>query len=150
MAVGGRKPKPRTLKLIEGNPGKKKIKPEVKPKPVMPEQPSWLSSEAGQVWADLAPKLSRLGLLTEVDGYTLAMCCTHYALAVKAAKQLRRQTMAKDERGLPRKHPAHQLLRDHSAAYRAYMAEFGLSPSARTRISIAEPDADDTMGGILD
>jgi len=41
-----------------------------------------------------------------------------------------------DERGLPRKHPLLQVLRDNSTAFRMYAAEFGLTPSSRSRLQI--------------
>jgi len=75
--------------------------------------------------------------LTAVDGPAFAMTLLHYALAVEAAKRIDKEGITTvDERGLPRKHPLHQVLRDHSTSFRAYLAEFGLSPSSRVRLAL--------------
>lgn len=145
MATPGRKPKPGALKALAGNPGKRKVnKAEPKPKPVAPGPPAWLDKEAKELWREFSPELERLGLLTLIDAPAFAMMLTHYILAVKASRLLKRDgIMTKDENGLARKHPAHQILRDHAAAFRGFAAEFGLTPSARTRLSMPEPEDDD-------
>jgi P27 family predicted phage terminase small subunit len=138
MAVRGRKPKPTHLKVLSGNPGRRPLpESEPKPQPVAPPCPDWLPEEARAKWDELAPELERLGLLTAVDGPAFAMTLLHYALAVEAAKRIDKEGITTvDERGLPRKHPLHQVLRDHSTSFRAYLAEFGLSPSSRVRLAL--------------
>lgn len=145
MAAPGRKPKPTGMKVLAGNPGKRKLpKSEPKPKPVAPGPPAWLDKEAKELWKEFAPELERLGLLTLVDAPSFAMMLTHYIMAVKASRLIKRDgIMTKDENGLARKHPAHQIMRDHATAFRGFAAEFGLTPSARARLSIAEPENDD-------
>lgn len=138
MAVRGRKPKPTHLKVLSGNPGRRPLsESEPKPQPVAPPCPRWLPKDAKAKWKELAPELERLGLLTAVDGPAFAMTLLHYAIAVEAAKRINAEGItAVDERGLPRKHPLHQVLRDHSTSFRAYLAEFGLSPSSRVRLAL--------------
>jgi P27 family predicted phage terminase small subunit len=156
MSLPGRKPDPNALKLIKGNPGRRPIKPSPQPTPVAPEPPSWLDAEARKKWKELAPELEKVGLLTAVDGATFAMMLVHYSLAVEAVRELKRirrelrkdgkkqhPLLATDEMKMPRKHPLHQILRDHSSAFKAYMPEFGLSPSSRSRLSIQEPEGEE-------
>ena len=73
--MAGRPRKPTALKLLQGNPGKRKLpKGEVQPK-VGCEPPPWLNVKARVQWARLAPRLIELGLLTEIDGDAFAAIC---------------------------------------------------------------------------
>ena len=110
--------------------------------------PRGMHPVARRFWHDHAPKLERLGILTEVDGPAFAMMATHWAIAFDAARLIRDEgIVAVDENGAPRKHPMLQVLRDNSTAFRQYAAEFGLTPSARTRLDIQEPEANDGYFG---
>ncbi|MGE5553308.1 MAG: phage terminase small subunit P27 family [Betaproteobacteria bacterium] len=141
----GRKPKPSHLKVIAGNPGKRAVnEEEPKPQPVPPKCPSWLPPAGKRKWKELAPKLDKLGLLTEVDGEAFAMLCLHWANGIEAAKILRRDgLLVTRKRGGVVKNPANQILRENSAAFRAYAALFGLSPADRGRIHVPEGADDD-------
>src|SRR5438477_525461 len=65
----GRKPSPTQLKLVRGNPGKRPIRAAGEPKPghTLPEAPVHLSARAKAAWGQIAPILSRMGVLTEAD-----------------------------------------------------------------------------------
>ena len=144
VLMQGRKPKPTKLKLLHGDHPCRVNKNEPKPKPIASRCPTWLHPTAKKKWRELAPKLERLGLLTEIDGEALELLVTHYAIAVEAASILKKEGIfARDSRDLPAKHPAAQIFRDHSAAYRSYMTEFGLSPSSRSRLDLPKPDDDE-------
>lgn len=140
MGRRGPRPKPTKLKVLSGTARPEDLRRnEPKPAPIAPKRPTWLPDEAKKKWKELAPELEKLGLLTVVDGPAFAMMLEHWALAVEAAKVIKKEgTMTVDERGLPRKHPLAQVLRDHSAAFKGYMAEFGLSPASRTRLDLPE------------
>jgi len=152
----GRKPEPAALTLIKGNPSKKPLKSCPQPTPIAPKIPPWLPTEAKKRWKEIGPELERLGLLTVVDGLAFSMMLNHYSLAVEAAREIKRirrelrkegkkqhPLITKDERGLYRKHPLHQILCDHSETFKSYMPEFGLTPSSRSRLSIPEPEGAD-------
>lgn len=151
MPRGGHNRKPTVLKLLSGAARPDRIKNEPRPRSLAPPCPRWLPPAAKRAWRDLAPRLERLGVLTEVDGPAFAMMVTHYALAAEAAKVLREEGLlvsdpehkAADGSVPKRKHPALQILRDHSAAFRAYAAAFGLTPADRGRISVPAPDEPD-------
>lgn len=151
MAVRGRKPTPTPLKVLRGNPGKRALNArEPKPRPILGEPPAFLDPEAKRLWEELAPKLERLAVGTEIDAPSFAMACTHYVLAVKAARILKREGLSdRDERGLARKHPMTQVLRDNSAAWLRYAEQFGLTPSARSRLTVPQPDNPDEFEEFL-
>ena len=51
MALKGRKPKPTAIKILEGNPRKRKLNTkEPRPKKIAPKCPVWLDVEAKREW----------------------------------------------------------------------------------------------------
>lgn len=63
----------------------------------------------------------------------------HYAFAVQAAKELREiGSLTVEGREGPKKHPLLQALRDNSQMFKSYATEFGMTPSARTRLQLPE------------
>lgn len=152
MARAGRKPKPTAVKELEGNPGGRPLNDqEPRPAPAdIDHVPYKLLPKARRFWRDHASRLDALGLLTEVDLPAFQMMATHYAVAVQAAEVIRDDgILTEDEHGLQRKHPALQVLRDHSAAFRTYAAEFGMTPSSRTRVRAEVPEEQMSLADAL-
>lgn len=152
MAKTGPKPKPTALKVLMGNPGKRPLpQNEPKPKPVAPKMPDWLDREAKREWRRVAPELERLGLLTVVDGAALAAYCQAYSQFVAATKELKAHQGEHGSllitqvsyTGVENKkpHPAIKVANEAAQLVARYAAEFGLTPSARTRIQLpGQPD----------
>jgi len=141
---GGHNRKPTRLKVLEGTARADRLRNEPQPRPIRPKRPRWLPREARRFWDELAPKLEKLGVLCETDGPAFALCAVHYAIAVEAAKVLKDQGVIvadpehpAGEKPAVRKHPLLSVLRDHSAAFRAYSSLFGLSPADRGRLNIS-------------
>ena len=85
----GRKPKPTAVKLMDGNPGKRRINgAEPKPPRSLPDCPAHLSAEAKAEWHRLAKSLNGIGLLTQVDRATMAGYCQCYGRWVEAELKL--------------------------------------------------------------
>jgi phage terminase small subunit len=76
----GPPPIPTRLKLLRGNPGHQKLN-RAEPQPPSakkcPEPPEGLAGDAREAWLYQAPRLHRIGLLTEVDTIALEI----YAVA---------------------------------------------------------------------
>ena len=109
----GRKPRPTHLKVVEGNPGRRPLnKREPKPRGSA-VKPGFLSERARVAWDAHAPELTRLGLLTSVDGVMFAVWC---------------ELVAEFERG-PADMPSSRI-----SQMRALASSFGLDPSARARL----------------
>ena len=85
--MAGRRPKPRLLKLITGNPGKRPLRPD-EPEPIVgwPDKPP-LSRVASAEWDRLARLLESEQRLTTADSSML----TGAALAWEAITRLRRK-----------------------------------------------------------
>jgi P27 family predicted phage terminase small subunit len=145
----GRKPKPTALKLIEGNAGKRKIDSanEMQPELGAPEPPAWLPAEALAEWDRIVPELEATGVLSKIDGAALAACCVCWARFVEAEDEIKENgiILVQIERELADgkilisraiKNPAVQISHAAQAQYRAWCSEFGLSPSARTRVKV--------------
>lgn len=119
----------------------------LRPAPLKPKKPEWLSTYAAECWDLHAPELERLALLTKIDAGSFALACETYALARYALEDLRRRTTSGevDKRtkkltttevdrvhgGMLKKHPSVAVFVSAQAAYLRWCVEFGLTPSAR-------------------
>lgn len=146
----GRKKKPTNIKLIEGNPGQRPLpKNEPKPAPKAPKRPAWLTGEGRKVWERVAPELERLGLLTLVDGESLAAACQSWKTYVDCQRYLKKHGMtytyinkfgAENEVERPQVKIAQKALDQ----FKSFCTEFGLTPASRARIEVKpeEPEQD--------
>lgn len=114
----------------------------------MPEPPRHLSDEAKEEWTRVVESLFNCGILTDLDRAALAAYCQAYGRWVQAEDALARFA-AKDAatRGIMMKTQSGNAIQNPlvGAANKAmsdmvrYAAEFGMTPSSRTRIK-AEAD----------
>jgi len=143
----GRKPKPTAKKRLEGNPGKRKLnKREPKPRISTNITPAQIDAGA-KAFTDLyLPQLHEMQILTDADLAAFELMSVHYAMAWRAAEIVQSQgVILKDKFGQLHKHPALQILRDNSAMFKAYAVEFGMTPSARSRIQVPLPNEPDRL-----
>ena len=143
MGARGPAPKPTALKLLEGNPGKQKLnrgEPMPDSPATIPKPPKRLLPEAKKEWKRLAPAMVALGLLTEVD--TSAFAAADKAiLEMGAAGPIE---MQKAPSGYMQQHPLLSLRKQYYETWRKGLADFGLTPASRARISL-----EDTGGGTV-
>jgi P27 family predicted phage terminase small subunit len=155
-----RPPKPTALKLIQGNPGKRATGKQ-EPDPTYLADltpPGWLSDAAAQVWEEVAPRLARNKLLTEVDVEALAMGCTAMAQYRLAAARVGDQAVKgkpmqdaegnvvldKDDKPVMAGEHINPWAMVQSMTFKQAMvvfAQFGMTPQARTRIAL-QPQGD--------
>jgi P27 family predicted phage terminase small subunit len=137
--MAGRKPKPTALKLLGGNAGKRKP-PAREPKPTkgVPPCPAHLSPRAKAAWKRVGPELERMGVLTVADGMALELLVAAYAEYRDARETVAREGATYEsltQNGMMiRAHPSVAIASDAWRRVRAMLAEFGLTPSARTRV----------------
>jgi P27 family predicted phage terminase small subunit len=137
--VRGRKPTPTHLKLLYGNPGKRPLNPD-EPKPGVkpPTCPSHLSPPAKAEWKRLASQLTLLQILTELDRAALAGYCQAYGRWVEAENKLRETPMLiKLPSGYVQQNPWLTIANKQLELMHKYLTEFGLSPVARSRVSLS-------------
>lgn len=148
----GRKPKPTHLKIVIGNPGRRPLKedaiqPEVRDEP--PAAPAFLKGEARAEWKRLAPALCTLGLLSILDMGAFASYCLAFGRLVQTEKLLanlaqqdasgRDAILIKTKTGGVAINPAIWLARASASDVVRYAAEFGFTPSSRSRITATGP-----------
>lgn len=152
--MAGRKPKPTNLKLIQGNPGKRKL-PEHEPTPDVadPEYPApeHLSEFAKAHWGAVCRMLSEANVLTVMDLDALAMYCDAYARWVEANEKIRvTGTVVKaPTSGYPMQSPYLSVANKAFEQMRAILTEFGMTPSSRTRVKTVSKAKDDPLDKYL-
>ena len=154
MAPRGPKPKPTRLKLLSGTARKHRLtagEPTVAAS--VPDAPAHLTDAALTEWRRVTDEMAQTGLLTALDRGALAAYAQAYGRWVAAETALARMA-ARDAvtEGLIIRTKAGNAIQNPlvGAANKAmadmvrYAAEFGLTPSARTRVSATSAsDADD-------
>jgi len=135
----GRKPQPTALRILRGNPGRRPLPPdEPAPAPLDAGEaaPDWLADDARAEWARLVPLLTRCGVLTETDRSALTAYCDAWGTWKEASTQIRRFGMVlktKDGK-LPVVSPYVRIAHDSLTQMRAFLIEFGMTPSSRVRV----------------
>ena len=149
--MAGRPRKPTALKLVEGNRGKRAISKQ-EPDPTYLQDltpPEWMPEAAKAVWNEMAPAAQAAKLLTEVDVPAFSMGCVaiaDYRRAVaKAGDSDVKCKMVQDDEGRPVAAGEHlnPWAMVKSMAFKQAMAvfdKFGMTPQARTRISLQPQD----------
>ena len=153
MGARGPAAKPPELKVLEGNRGGRAIdltsmfRPEVG----APPMPRDLSRDGKKAWKRLVPELLRYNLLSKVDADSLEDLCETIGLI----KVLRRSINASQElllsrnedpagaieectpKGMRIQSPTYQALNREREKLRSWLAEFGLTPAQRARVTTA-------------
>ena len=152
MAQRGRKPKPTALKMLEGNPGGRPLNKEPKPEKKAPRCPSWLEDEAKKEWKRMAKVLENMGLLTEMDMAAFAGYCQAYARWKEAEEFLTQHgSMVRTPNGYLQQVPQVSIAQTNMKIMLKFCEQFGLTPSARSRIVGGENgDEDDEMEKLLE
>ena len=153
MATRGRKPTPTALKLLEGNPGKRKLNDkEPRPEKKAPSCPKWLEPEAKREWRRLAKKLELMGVLTEVDMTAFAGYCQAYARWKEAEEFITQHgTIVKTPSGYWQTVPQVSIAQTYLKIMNRLAEQLGLTPSARSRIvaDAGKHDSGDEMEALL-
>jgi len=135
----GRRPQPTALKVLRGNPGKRKPNPH---EPVPPAgevtTPRTLSQGARRVWAELAPIALAMRTLTTADVRAFATLCELQATLTKASRQ-------KDSKVPDLAAAAVKLEKEMAPIIRPYYALFGLEPVSRARIAVPKDTPDEPV-----
>lgn len=164
MGQRGPKPLPGNVHLLRGNASKKPIGAlldEFQPEVEIPSFPSWIWPEAKKEWKRISTELERYGLISKLDRAALVLYCQAWAKMVWAENQLSRAMKLADEArqlaeakgeeytggdGLMVKtangnftYSHHWVVGKHAASQvKRYLDLFGLSPSARSRVSTSD------------
>ncbi|MCK4579128.1 MAG: phage terminase small subunit P27 family [Candidatus Marinimicrobia bacterium] len=138
----GRPNTPASVKAREGNRGKRQlnfgalfIKAEI------PEKPKHLTGEAAKEWQRLADVLKDNGLITLLDRAALMIYCDAFKMYTEAIKELRKDgyvdgMLQKTPNGYKTLSGLALVLREAKSTMLSIMVQFGMTPSAREKVSI--------------
>lgn len=139
----GRKPDPRTLRAVKGNPQNRPLPeaPAASTDPMV--APSWLPARAQEHFADLAEEIAITGHDSATYSQMLALAALRLAEIESLNEVLAEGSThrAKNTRGavVPKAHPA-AAMRDAAMKHlQSLLSEFGLSPSSATRVVPGKP-----------
>ncbi|MCF8533032.1 MAG: P27 family phage terminase small subunit [Reyranella sp.] len=137
----GRKPRPNHLKLLENNPGKRRInKGEPKPAGDLFEPPADLPAEAVPFW-NQAIADAPAGLLKRLDMRVLVVWTVAAWLhSIAVAKVARVAILIQSRDGNIYQNPALAIVNRQAQIMIKAAAEMGFTPSSRSRIN-ADPNA---------
>ena len=145
MGRRGPQPKPTALRVLEGRVQHRSLpKGEPQPRLGAPACPRWLDPAAREEWRLIVDEWARAApkLLTKVDGGVLANYCQARARWAQAE-----QDIAVDlANGIPFDRSKVLIAAKYSAQIRAFAQELGLSPAARTRLSLPDEGGDGNDG----
>jgi len=145
----GRKPKPSHLRVVTGNPGKRPLNArEPQPAARLPECPPELTDDGKDEWGRISVELYNCGLLAGVDRAALGAYCQAYGRWVQAERALAKMAandpltgglLIKTTNGNAIQNPLVGIANKAMADMVRYAVEFGMTPSARSRIEALAP-----------
>ncbi|NBW18970.1 MAG: phage terminase small subunit P27 family [Caulobacteraceae bacterium] len=143
MGKRGPRKEPTIIKIAKGNPGKRPLnKNEPKPPSDDITPPEWVTGVAREKWENVVPKLIGMGVMTNADVDTIARYCTMHEQYVKYLEQCRRGLdvlVIRDDAGKVKymqSTPAATMMTKLAASMLRIEQEFGLTPSARSGLSV--------------
>lgn len=161
MGARGPRALPANVHVLRGNPSKKSVGDlmgEFQPEVEIPGAPSWLWAEAKKEWKRVSVELEKYGLISKLDRAALVLYCQAWAKMVWAEQQLTRAMQIAEQKraeaeadgreydggdGIMVKTASGNFTYSHhwvvgrnaSAEVKRYLDLFGLSPSARSKVS---------------
>ncbi len=134
----GRKPKSIAIKRLAGNPGKRPLDASGMPQfdRALPRCPSHLNERARREWRRVVHELHDAGVVTKIDRTILAMYCTAYGRWEEAEEMIEEQgAVITGAKGGLSQNPWLWTTNRALEQLRRYLAELGMTPSARSRVT---------------
>ena len=149
----GPRPEATALTVLRGNPAKKKLPTREATPPVkMPTCPKNIRGAARTEWRRLGRWLLAQGLLTDGDRGTLGMYCLAYGRWMRATlrlQELEGAGVAVGDEDYREIRNADRAMNKAFDQMRQMIGELGLSPSARTRVSVVNQPRERTRADAL-
>lgn len=151
--MSGPKKRPLALVRLEGNPSRRKLPTkaeEIRVPPVAPDCPVWLDKVAKAEWAYVVPQLTAMGLIGKIDRAELEAYCKLRSSWLRLMKDIDdRGERAISEKGYEYANPDVATAGKYLATILKICADFGMSASARARMSIPGKKDDDEFDELL-
>lgn len=140
MGLRGPPPTPTRLRVLAGNPGKRRLNHR-EPQPIGPPvKPDFIAGRAAEEWDRVVASMPP-GYFTAADAPTLAVLSAAWTLYRAALAELARGGLtAKGAEGQPVAHPMAKVVAKETEIILRAGDRLGLSPAARSRLSMPGPD----------
>lgn len=149
MGQRGPRPLPKNVHLLHGNPSKltaSQLRDSISPVVEIPKPPLHLKGAALKEWKRVSVELQKLGLISQIDRAALSMYCTAWGRYCEAESIL----LMAGPKGMVTETPngfevqSAWLNISNKAMEQCikYLAEFGMSPAARTRVTPSDVQPD--------
>ena len=152
--MAGRRPLPTRLKLMRGNPGKRALnhhEPEPTPIERPPAPPRYLNDLARKFWRDACRELIAMRTFGRGDLPTVAAYASACAEMAEADELIKQSGLtASSPKGGEYIQPLVVIRSMAQKRVKAFAAELGLTPSARSRIKATPPSTKGESNDPLD
>jgi P27 family predicted phage terminase small subunit len=138
-------PKPKALRLLEGNPGHRDIPNAPEPVPEFGDPPEHFDDIARDEWYRVGGELFRLGLLTKIDRKAFEAYCWYFSQWRKTQEKIKR--LEEDNSGGVKQ--VIWLEQKYADKMLTFMKQFGMTPVSRMKIDQPD-DGHDPMDEVLD
>lgn len=156
MGRRGPAKKPTKLKLLTGNPGKRKLNlNEPMPTVSRPAKPEWIPDAVGAAWDQVADRCEEMGVLTVADGTALEVIAITRELYRSAVRELMRdgqtcRSVDEDSGAeILRRHPAVGTAGQWATLLNSLMGKFGLTPADRVKLVVEKGEESDPFEAFL-
>jgi P27 family predicted phage terminase small subunit len=138
----GRRPQPTALKVLRGNPGKRRLDAAREPTPAAVDAdfdtppPELAGDKRAQAeWRRLVPLLRDCGLISQAERAALISLCLEWSTYLAARWQLRRRGVTTVVDGVARKSPHLAIAAGALDHCHRMWTELGLTPSGRAKVA---------------
>lgn len=158
--AAGRKKTPDHLKVVAGTDRPDRMNPNApKAAAALPDAPEWLSARAAELFEQLVAVIGPMGIGSSSDAAMLALVASRLeeveictALIEDGGRTFVSNVTYDDEgRILSQQIKGHPAVAQRSEAMRhaqSLLAEFGLSPAARSKVSVSAPNEDNPFAAL--
>lgn len=136
MSRRGPKPMPRNLKIVKGADRPSRMNDDEPILPVaIPDAPDHLEGGEIDCFYDVAGKLARMRVISEADADAISVYAVNWIRWQEATAKVREMGMVvKSPKNYPIQNPFLAIANRCQKECVSIMAEFGLTPSSRTRV----------------
>jgi P27 family predicted phage terminase small subunit len=142
MGLRGPAPLPTNLHIIKGNPSKipaARLNDALRPKVAIPDRPDYLLADAQTEWDRITPELKQLHIISQIDLAAVSMYCQLYAQWVATQRKIKEfgvdSMVELTPNGFKQITAWTSLSLKLHEKMQSILAEFGMTPSSRSRIS---------------
>lgn len=148
--MAGRKKIPDHIKVVQGTDRPDRMNPDApEPSPGVAVAPEWLNERAAEIFARLSAILDGMGIASPDDVDNLAMLAKRLEDIEILTVQIEDSGYTyKTEAGLVKANPAVGQRSDAMRHAQSLLAEFGLSPAARAKVSAGKPKEENPFGAL--